>query len=80
VPSSARITPFTRGLVPRQDPNNGMAILAILGVPLPVDAPNCCTQLLGQVLSFPGASQPAPDDQRTMAQIALLERRRYLPP
>jgi hypothetical protein len=69
VPSSARITPYTRGLVPRPDPKNGPPILAIVGVPL-----NSAS--LGGV----GASWSTQLNQRTVAQVNVLERARYLLP
>lgn len=35
IPSSVRITQYTRGLVPRPDPKNGLPIVAILSAGIP---------------------------------------------
>ena len=47
VPSSARITPYTRGLIPQPDPKGGLPVIAILGVGQTVDP------TLSPPLSFP---------------------------
>lgn len=69
--SSGRITQFTRGLVPRPDPRNGLPIVAIVGV--------------GQYGASPvggvsGGSWLNAQSLQTMVQINVLERARYLLP
>lgn len=82
IPSAARITSFGRGLVPRPQPYNGVPIIAILGV-----AQNSTPSTL--IPAYGGASTQAaaiggawlnPQNLRTMAQINVIERSRYVLP
>lgn len=70
VPSSARITQFSRGLVPKPDPKNGLPIIAIVGV----------GQLGASSSNGTGASWANVQNLRTMAQVNVLERYRYVAP
>lgn len=76
VPSSSRITSFTRGLVPRPDPKNGLPILAILGVGQSFSPSASVTQKDFTV----GGSWPNPQNQRSMAQVNVVERARWVLP
>lgn len=73
----ARVTPFSRGLLPLPDPKNGIPIIAIVGV-----AQNSVASLPpgngGLYGALPGASWNSPQNLRTMAQISVLERTRYM--
>jgi hypothetical protein len=80
VPSSARITQYTRGLIPRPDPSRGVPILAILGVGQnSTPSLNMATFIQGTGV-VPGASWATPQNQRTLAQINVLERARFVLP
>lgn len=71
--SAARITPYSRGLVPRPDPKNGLPIIAIVGV----------GQNSVASTAYPndvGASWTNQQNLATYAQISVLERTRYVLP
>lgn len=71
VRSAELITPYSRGLVPRPDPKNGLPILAILGVG---------QNGVPSTAFSASAAWPNPQNQRTMAQVNVLERTRYVLP
>jgi len=76
IPSSSQITQYARGLVPRPDPQRGLPILAILGVAQPMTA-----SVIGVGGGpIPGASWLNAQNLRTMAQVNILERARYVLP
>ncbi len=72
VPSSARMTPFTRGLVPRPDPKNAAPIIAIFGI-----GQNQASPYSGYTV---GASWTNPQNLRSLAQMNVVERTRYVLP
>ena len=80
VPSSARITHLTRGLIPRPDPKNGTPIIAILGVAQNVASPLPFVTALPQIANAnaPGASWTNAQNLPSYAQVNVLERSRYL--
>ena len=59
------MTQFSRGLVPRPDPKNGLPIIAIMGIGGQNASPGLMTNSV---------------DQRLSAQITVLERTRYVLP
>ena len=81
VASSARITQYSRGLVPRPDPKRGLPILAILGVGQ-FSTPTSPVQVnnIGSLQFISGATWTNPQNFRTMAQVNVLERTRYILP
>jgi hypothetical protein len=79
--SGSRITPYTRGLIPRPQPYNGLPVIAILGMGQ--------TSVPSQTITIPGivgnaiqagASWANPQNQRTMAQVNVVDRTRYVLP
>lgn len=82
IPSSARITQYSRGIIPRPDPKMGLPILAILGVgqtniassTVSFTYPNGVTA--SQV--FAGASWTSTQALPSYVQVNVLERTRYL--
>ena len=77
VPSSVRVTPYSRGLAPAPDPKNGLPIIAILGVNPGVSPSSGGVDFTGAGWSVSGASWANPQNLRTMAQVNVLERTRY---
>lgn len=77
--SAARITQYSRGIVPRPDPSVGIPILALLGVgqsfinPMQLSA-------FGLVNTVAGGSWANPQNRPAYAQINVLERSRYVLP
>ena len=72
IPSQSRITQYSRGLVPRPDPHDGLPIIALLGVGQ--------YNFAGSDLYGAGASWVNPQNLRTMAQVNVLERTTYVLP
>jgi hypothetical protein len=77
VPSATRMTQFARGLVPRPDPKAGMPIIALLSV---AQAGAQATPYAAAGFIPGGASWANPQNVRTMAQVNVLERTRYVLP
>ena len=78
VPSAGRVTQFSRGLVPRPDPKNGLPIIAILGV-AQNNNPNFPYVSIGGVgETVTGASWLSPQNLPSLAQVNVLERVRYV--
>lgn len=87
VPSSARITQFSRGLMSRPDPKSGIPIIAIVGVgqissPTVIGGVNTASPIAGGWMTrvVTGGSWSNPQNLRTMAQVNVLERTRYVLP
>jgi len=78
VPSAARITQYTRGLVPQPDPKNGLPIIAILSLAQSVASPWNVTNHLGAGVTMAGASWTNPQNLPTYARINVLEKFRYV--
>lgn len=80
IPSAARITQYTRGLLPRPDPKNGLPIIAILAAAANAANPTGVANPFGSTTTISGASWANPQNLRTMAQVNVLERARYVLP
>jgi len=76
---STLITPYTRGLVPTPDPKNGLPIIAIFSVAQNY-TPSTTYVDIGGIEPVPGGSWANPLNLRTMAQVNVLERARYILP
>lgn len=78
--SSSRVTPYSRGLVPRPQPYVGMPIVAIVSVAQPATPSTTTLDGLGFTVPVPGASWSSQQNLRTMAQVNVQERTRYVFP
>lgn len=76
--SAQRMTTFSRGVVPRADPKNGPPIIAIVGVPQNSTPTSLYQGLLAHYT--PAASWTNNQNLRTVAQVNVLERVRYVLP
>ena len=77
--SSARMTQFTRGLVPAPDPKNGLPIIAVLGVGQTTSPSMSIPNNIGTFSNGPvGASWSNPQNVAPLAQVSILERTRYV--
>lgn len=80
VPSAAPVTAYSRGLVPRPDPKNGLPIIAVLGVGQQSWPGQFVGGEGGESFFTPSASWANPQNLRTMVQVDVLERTRYVLP
>lgn len=83
VASSARVTQFSRGLIPRPDPSKGLPILAILGV-AQQSTPTSFYEgaAAGNLTNIPAIYGSMywqnPQNVRQLAQVSIVERARYV--
>ncbi len=75
--SSSRVTQYTRGLVPRPDPKNGLPIIAILGLGQSFQPPVTIVSF-NSTNSFGSEYIANPQNLRTLAQVNVIERARYI--